>query len=223
MKIKKILLTVLVLFLTLGMKFYRYNPQTGQWVELTELNEYGSVEVAGEGNGGYCNKSVWDAGVSVKTTFEVPPELSFTKTAEAVTSNITTLPDGTFKVPNKQYAEWQVRIELTSDSTINSVIVTDNFGGEFGVELISVSRGSVDFEYQGETHKVQLEWTIGDNFSGTATLLLKVYTDKNSAGKQEFTSSGTHILNSGSVLKYRVGNTQHSVTVPKIEVISNGS
>jgi len=206
----------------LGVDLYRYDR--GQWIKLSEPNEYGSVEIVGEPVGGYCNRSNWDIGVSVKAIIETPPNFSFTKTAVAKTSNIETLTDGTFRVPNKQYAEWEVTIQLFSDSPIDNVVITDNFGGEFGVERISVSRGTVEFNYSGTTKKVSIKWIIGNSFSGPASLVLKVYTDKNPAGKQEFTSSGTHFLNSGSVLKYRIGNTQYSVNVPSvIKVVSYGS
>lgn len=221
MGFKKFLLGILILFVTVGMSFYRYDSETGQWVEITGLNEYGSVEAAGESVSGYCNKPFWDVGISVKAKIEIP-EFSFTKTAEAVTPNIETLPDGTFRVPNHQYAEWRITIQITSDSPIDNVVVTDNFGGEFGVASppIYTSTGIAEITYQGATQKAFLTWTLGNNFSGTATLILKVYTDINPGGQQEFTSAKKHLLNSGAVLNYSVGNTNYMVKTPSIEVIS---
>lgn len=221
MGFKKFLLGILILFVAVGMSFYRYDSETGQWIEITGVNEYGSVEMIGEEVGGYCNKPFWDAGISVKAKIEIL-EFSFTKTAEAVTPNIEKLPDGTFMVPNHQYAEWRIKIEVTSDSPIDSVVIEDNFGGEFGVESppIYISAGTAEITYQGMTQKAFLTWTLGNNFSGTATLILKVYTDINPGGQQEFTSAKRHTLNSGAVLKYRVGNTNYMIKTPSIEVIS---
>jgi hypothetical protein len=210
------LLFLVILVSCLGIDMYRYDR--GQWIKLPALNEYGSVETIGEETRGYCNKSVWDIGVSVSASIETPPNLRFSKQAVAVTPNIEILPDGTFRVPNNQYAEWQVTIQLISDSPIDNVVVEDNFGGEFGVELISVSKGAVEFNYSGATKKVSIKWIIGDDFSNTATLILKVYTDKNPANKQEFTSRGSYSLNSGAVLKYRIGNTGYSIKTPSIKV-----
>lgn len=226
MRFRKLLLAVLILSMTIGATFYRYDPETQSWIKLEGLNEYGSVELIGEKISGYCNKSVWDIGVSIKAKIETPPGFSFIKTAEAVTSNITTLPDGTFRVPNKQEAEWRVTIEIISDEPIDNVVIEDNFGGEFGVAQnpIYKSAGTVEISYKGETQKAFLRWTLGNNFSGKATLILKVYTDRNPAGRQEFTASKEHILNSGAVLHYTVGNTNYTVTVPNfIRVISYGS
>lgn len=221
MRFKKFLLGILILFVTVGMSFYRYDSETGQWIEITGVNEYGSVEAIGEGIGGYCNKSFWDAGVSVRAKIEIL-EFRFIKIAEAVTPNIEKLPDGTFKVPNHQYAEWRITIQVASDNPIDNVIVTDNFGGEFGVESppIYISTGTAEITYQGASQKAFLTWTLGNNFSGIATLILKVYTDINPGGQQEFTSAKRHTLNSGAVLKYGVGNTNYMIKAPSIEVVS---
>jgi hypothetical protein len=207
---------LVILVSCLGVDMYRYDR--GQWIKLSEPNEYGSVEIVGESVSGYCNKSNWDIGVSVSASIETSPNLRFSKQAVAVTPNIEILPDGNFRVPLRQYTEWQVLITLTSDSVMDNVVIEDRFGGEFGVELISVSRGTVEFGYSGVTKKVSIKWIIGDDFSNTATLILKVYTDKNPANRQEFTSRGSYSLNSGAVLKYRIGNSGYSISTPSIRV-----
>ncbi|MGB9681458.1 MAG: hypothetical protein ACP5K2_05675 [bacterium] len=212
-------LLIFFMFLTLGMSLYRYDASTGQWVKLEGLNEYGSAEALGESVSGYCNKRTWEIKVSTKAMVEVP-EFSFTKIAVPITSNIEILPNGTFKVPLKQYAEWKIIIRLSSTIPIDNVVVTDIFQPQLGIQdpPIKVSRGTVNYT-PGPGRQTTITWTIGNNFSGDAELILKVYTKLNPGGQQEYTSPGTYYLNKGATLNYTLGETRYSVTTGEILVI----
>jgi len=208
------------MFLTLGMSFYRYDPKTGQWVKLEGLNPYGSAEALGDSVGGYCNKEVWEIRVSSKAKVEIP-EFSFTKIAIPVTSNIEILPDGKFRVPLKQYAEWKIIIRISSTDPIDDVVIVDTFEPQLGVQdpPLYVSQGTVSYTYSpGQAKKTTVTWTIGDNFSGDAELILKVYTKLNPGGQQAYTSPGTYYLNKGARLNYTIGGTGYSVTTGEILV-----
>ncbi|MCX7796547.1 MAG: hypothetical protein N2380_08525 [bacterium] len=213
---------IFFIFLTLGMSFYRYDPKTGQWIKLEGLNEYGEVSPIGNGDSGYCNKAAWEIRVSSRAKVEIP-EFSFTKIAIPITSNIETLPDGTFRVPLKEYAEWKIIIKISSTSPIDDVVIVDIFQPQLGVQNppLYVSQGTVGYEYgPGQMYHTKVTWTIGDNFSGNAELQLKVYTKLNPGGQQEYTSKGTYYLNKGATLNYTIGGTGYSVTTGEILVIA---
>ncbi len=217
-------LLVFFMFLMLGMSFYRYNPDTGQWEKLDGLNPYGSAEGLGDSVSGYCNKSIWEINVSTKAKVEIP-EFNFSKIAVPVTSNIEILPDGTFRVPTHQYAEWKIIIKISSNNPIDNVVVKDTFEPQLGVQdpPLYVSQGTVNYTYgPGQMYHTYITWIIGNNFSGEAELILKVYTKLNPGGKQEFTSPGTYYLNKGATLNYTIGGTGYSITTGEILVIAYG-
>jgi hypothetical protein len=215
------LILIFFVFLALGMSFYRYNPDAGQWEKLEEPNPYGSAEALGDGVSGYCNKGVWEIKVSTRATVEIP-EFGFTKIAVPVTTNITILPDGKFMVPLKEYAEWKIIIRLSSTNKISNVVITDTFDPQLGVgdPPIRVSQGTVTYSYSpGKAKKTTVTWILGNNFSGEAELTLRVYTKRNPGGQQEYTSPGTYYLNKGATLNYTLGGTAYSVTTGEILVV----
>jgi len=215
------LILIFFVFLALGMSFYRYNPETGQWEKLEGLNPYGSAEALGDSISGYCNKGVWEIKMSTKAIVEIP-EFSFTKIAVPVTTNITILPDGKFMVPLKEYAEWKIIIKISSTNPIDNVVIKDTFEPQLGVQdpPLYVSQGTVTYSYSpGQAKKTTVTWTLGNNFSGDAELILKVYTKLNPGGQQEYTSSGTYYLNKGATLNYKLGGTIYSVTTGEMLVI----
>jgi hypothetical protein len=120
----------------------------------------------------------------------VPLAFATTNDGVCITKEITC--GGSTTVTQDQYNYWWVTITLTNGNSfdITNVVVSDRFGGEFGVTIQSgPSQGDVAFSYSGATEKVSMLWTIGTLTAGsTATLTLYVYTDTNPAGRQEFTS-----------------------------------
>lgn len=218
------LILVFFMFLILGMSFYRYDPETGQWIKIegSDINIYGSAEALGNSVSGYCNKWVWEVKVSSRVAVEIPPEFSFTKTAVPVTPNIETLPDGSFRVPLKEYVEWKIIIRVSSSDPIDAVIIKDIFEPQLGVQdpPLYVSQGTVSYEYgPGQMYHTTVTWTIGNNFSGEAELILRVYTRLNPGNQQEYTSVGTYYLNKGATLNYTIGGTGYSVTKGEILVV----
>jgi uncharacterized repeat protein (TIGR01451 family) len=124
--------------------------------------------------------------------------------------------------------EFDMVIEVTNPYgwEMTEVIVKDNFGGDLellsvdgnpvtvagkkGVQTIPVTYGVVDLMTSGRTEKVHMTWDIGELDSAeTAVLELVVSTDLNPGqgaktppGKNEYTSTGLHELNSGATLKF---------------------
>ena len=105
-----------------------------------------------------------------------------------------------------------LRIDVTNniDIPIDSVMVKDNLGGDLELNDYEICVGTVNSWTTGKTEKVHLTWEeIGTLYPGqTETMWLLVSTDINTGtgngknpGHQEYTSEGTHCLNSGATAK----------------------
>ncbi len=178
------------------------------WQTLPSQNDYATCERI-EPYSYYCNAG---KDIPVKVVCKVDCFKQFSKTAEIADGfeNVIQLnEDGTFTVLHLYTpAEWVVTITVPNNTHIpmEDVMIYDRFGGEFGVELISNTHGGVNFNHSGNTEKVHLVWNIGTLDPGeVAELKLRVYTDINPGGIQEFSSAHEDDpvrLNSGAVLKY---------------------
>lgn len=151
------------------------------------------------------------------------PSYSFTKTAEILSGPVENKGDYFLVTALKTLVEWKVTIKVVNESneTFSNVVVTDNFAGDLGVATISKDPPSstLNYTYSGATQKVHLEWIIGSlSPHTTATLVMRVYTDVNPGGQQEYTSPCWHYLNSGAVLKFKAGGTKYSKVTPPIKV-----
>jgi len=184
----------------------------GNWILAdpeTEASFTSTIPSAGSSNVGGT------ASLTVHATLEInndPVEDCFTKTAELLTTDPTIaeqINPYTFLVKKlKTLVEWKVTIEVFNESrtnTMRNVRVTDNFAGDLGVDYPPISvdppGSSVILTKSGATEKVHLEWIIGNLAPRTkATLVLRVYTDINPGGQQEYTSPCWHYLNSGATV-----------------------
>jgi uncharacterized repeat protein (TIGR01451 family) len=63
-----------------------------------------------------------------------------------------------------------------------------------------VKQGGVHIYWTGKTHKAHFVWDISGDKTGIITFV--VSTDTNPQGKQEYTSTGPHTLNSGATLTF---------------------
>lgn len=110
---------------------------------------------------------------------------------------------------------------------ISNVRITDNFGANLNVAVASgPSQGTatVDLRGSGKSKQYRLTWNVGALDPGeSATLSLSVCTGKNPASKQEFTSPGWHVLNSGATAKWINDDTgiQESQVSGTIEVLAH--
>jgi hypothetical protein len=117
----------------------------------------------------------------------------------------------------------EITVEDVADevTTMENVVVTDNLGGDLELDAVddapvpaspskkkkdsAVSVGPVTIERSGDTEKVHLSWAVGGL---PDTLTLEISTDwnpghgKKDPGVQEYTSLGSHDLNSGATLKF---------------------
>lgn len=139
---------------------------------------------------------------------------------EKVVDNFTD-PDGDEIVELNEAWTWTWEITVTNNSplTINGIVLKDNLGGD--LELISVDANAsrdpvavvkppgekmtdtsdgVDIQWIGKTAKVHWSYDgIGDLASGASyTFRLTVGTDVNPGNKQQYTSTGEEIQNSGA-------------------------
>ena len=119
-----------------------------------------------------------------------------------------------------------IEISNPYDWDMAEVVIKDNFGGDLellyvndeevtvegkkGTQDILVDSGPVYLLTTGKTEKVHMTWGIGELESGNYTrLFLDLSTDLNPGqkdkgpdGKNEYTSSGEHELNSGVTIKF---------------------
>jgi hypothetical protein len=91
-----------------------------------------------------------------------------------------------------------------------NVTITNGTGIQIYSGLLNksgVTIGDEPYEFHiswtGRTHKAHFAWTIGPLASGNSTeITINVSTDENPSGKQEYTSTDIHYLNSGATLKF---------------------
>jgi uncharacterized repeat protein (TIGR01451 family) len=132
--------------------------------------------------------------------------------------------------------------------TIDDAVITDRLGGDLEVHDVdyngpsdtqttayqdpdtidpSYIDGTWDLDVKGKTRKVFIEWDVASVANGgTVTLEFYISTDMNTGknnnypnGHQEYTSDGTHVLNSGATLKFTDDEgDQLSIYTDSIEV-----
>jgi hypothetical protein len=89
---------------------------------------------------------------------------------------------------------------MHANEYVTDIYVKDVIPAEFHVEVVSYDRGEVELTPLGvgEMHATMLEWWIDElQPNETALLVFETTTRLNPAGKQEFTSPGIYILNTG--------------------------
>ncbi len=110
------------------------------------------------------------------------------------------------------YYEWELLITVTNTggAAATDVLVRDVLPAELGLLEANASAGSVSTEFPGTrsappgdtilpVRSTHIFWTLETLEPGQSeTLYLKVCTRLNPAGKQEFTSPGTYIINEGA-------------------------
>jgi hypothetical protein len=129
--------------------------------------------------------------------------------------------DGRLELSEDWTWTWKVTVTNASIASVNGTMVKDNLGGD--MELLEVSTDNVSWYgipagtkkgtyiepntgltvlWTGKTLKPHWWWPAGDlGPSDNATLYLKVSTDINPGGHQEYTSLGEHCQNSGVTVK----------------------
>ena len=138
--------------------------------------------------------------------------------------------DGVIEVGEE--ADFWLFITITNNSayTIKDVVVKDRLGGELELDDWYWLTGSLSYYTKGNSDKLFITWDVGDMLPGASeNLLLVVSTDTNpgtgngkKSGKQEYTSTGKHELNSGANVKgmlcdHQVSDTSNSITIEVFE------
>lgn len=156
---------------------------------------------------------------ALAVTEVIPPAIEVEKVVDSFTD-----PDGDEIVELNEAWTWTWNITITnvSESPINNVVLKDNLGGD--LKLISVDANAsgnpvavvkpagkkvtatfdgVVIEWTGKTAKVHWSYDgIDDLASGASyTFQLTVGTDVNPGNKQQYTSTGEKIQNSGATAK----------------------
>lgn len=103
-----------------------------------------------------------------------------------------------------------ITVTNNSNSTIYGVVVKDRLGGDLKISddydfplILDPDTGIVETYTKGNSDKLFLNWTVVEDLSPGESAVLKfvVSTDINPGGHQEYTSPGTHCLNSGATAK----------------------
>ena len=108
-----------------------------------------------------------------------------------------TYPDYEDKYPTKN-----AKVTISGEGTHN----LDRKGVTFGAEPYKLH-----IYWSGSSHKIHFEWIIGElKADETITIIVRVSTDLNPGGQQEFTSPCEHCINSGAVVKAKWGSKRIS-------------
>lgn len=89
-----------------------------------------------------------------------------------------------------------------------------------GVVCEDSENGNLKVYWTGNSVKAHLQWNVGNMKAGEERrIYLIVSTDKNPAGKQEYTSCGTYTLNSGATVKGRLSTTGEQVSAKSNSIV----
>lgn len=166
------------------------------------LNEGANATGIDESTGGIISAGPTDPIIVTAIDEEIPP------VAILDISKIKTLgPDEVF---THTYTEWELRItvaNLGQSCTLTDVTVYDVLPAEIELLDYNLTQGTLETVKKGwgKMAATHLTWFVGHLGAQNllcgpyqAELILKIATIKNPAGKQEFTSPGTYILNEGA-------------------------
>lgn len=113
--------------------------------------------------------------------------------------------EGPAAVPLRTKESWNFTILVTNiyDYEIYNLTVKDHFGANLDVAFLSSTKGTYTQYTNKPGRQQRFTWTIESLAPfETVTLKLEVSTGLNPAKKQQFTSAGLKILNSGATVKW---------------------
>lgn len=138
--------------------------------------------------------------------------LAVTYEIEALTTNATRLPDGTWLVPVGERVEWHViwTVKNTTAFPVQNVELRNNYSAEIVVDQRSVngSRGEVDIRRLGGGYgATRVYWSIGTLQGGSsASLSFRIHTGTNPKGKQHYADPGDYCLDSALTIRWKHGS-----------------
>jgi hypothetical protein len=119
---------------------------------------------------------------------------------------------GEDEVYTHTYNEWEIEIEVVNPNELSysDIVVIATLPAEIDCLEYEISHGTLEIAKhgKGKSGSRELHWWIDaleDN--EVATCILTLYTLKNPANKQEFTSSGEYVIIEGAVLIYNEAST----------------
>jgi len=131
--------------------------------------------------------------------------------AELMIEGIAVLWDPTVK--NEDYDYNFTYVPYARDGVVRINDVPEGFLNETGVEILGTGKGDFHIFWTGNSVKVHFQWDIGDMDAGDRMRIwVIVSTDTNPAGKQEYTSCGKYMLNSGATVKGFLATTGKKVS-----------
>lgn len=101
------------------------------------------------------------------------------------------------------YQEWFFTIVVSNpfDFPIEDVLVTDHFGAELDVVIVSHTGGTATTEVVGQ--QARIAWTIDLLDPGhSQTLVVRAFTTLNPGGQQSYSSPGRYEQNSGATMRW---------------------
>lgn len=122
--------------------------------------------------------------------------------------------DKIIEVGEKVYFNIVIRTKNYYAIDAERIRLKDRFAAELQIESWSLEgtyEELPEFRTKGRSEKVFLDWYIGTQQPGEyAIIRIKMSTDLNPAGHQEYTSPGRYELNSGAVVKKVYDGEQYS-------------
>ena len=131
--------------------------------------------------------AVWDGGSATLRTCSVHVVCSKAEIEKILLKGNTTVP-----LKTKEF--WTFRILVKSYGDAKNYTIKDTIPGEFEIASISASSGNYLITQTGKAKHVMWYVKVTDE----EYLDVTIYTTKNPAGKQEFTSEGYYSLNDGA-------------------------
>jgi len=114
---------------------------------------------------------------------------------------------------------FEMTITINAAMALTDVIVVDGIGADLG-NVVTDPWGIPTKAGKGKNGATKVTWTYAGMDASDGDVLLKITasTDINPAGKQEFTSPGEHVLNSGPVVSFTYAGCRYSVQGPPVMV-----
>jgi len=197
MKKQSFLIVSLVLMLCLSIASIYVTPAIASiepkveiWKKFTDTSDPPPYEMRTEYH--------WDIEIGVRTSVDLERVTVSDRFGAELKIDSITIPGKTYTFTYPNYEEEYP----TEDAT-----VTISRVGTYNLNREGVTFGAEPYKFHiywtGMSHKVHFEkWSIGKLKAGeTITIIVRVSTDLNPGGKQEFTSPCEHCINSGAVLK----------------------
>jgi PKD repeat protein len=135
-----------------------------------------------------------------------------------------TMISGDDEVFTHTYSEWTLEVTLSNPggSSVFDIVVSDVLPAEFDLIGYELSQGTLTVhKNHDKMNPTFLTWSVGTLRPGDdAVLTVTIGTTENPAGKQEFTSPGTYVINEGASAQGIDESTDEQISAGPTEQIT---